>query len=37
MSILDDAKELVSLVQKVGDRELYRKIVELEGEIVEMS
>ena len=36
MSIIDNAKEIVSLVQKLEDIELYRKIVELEGEIIEL-
>ena len=37
MSIIDNAKEIASLVQKLGDVNLYRKIVELEGEIVELT
>lgn len=37
MSIIDNAKEIASLIQKLGDIELYRKIVELEGEIVELT
>lgn len=37
MSIIENAKEIASLVKKVGDIELYRKIVELEGEIVELT
>lgn len=37
MSIIDNAKEIASLVQKLGDIELYRKIVELEGEIIELT
>ncbi len=37
MSIIDNAKEIASLVQKLGDIDLYRKIVELEGEIIELT
>ena len=37
MSIIDNAKEVVTLVQKLDDIELYRKIVELEGEIIELT
>lgn len=37
MSIIDNAKEVASLVKKLGDIELYRKIVELEGEIIELT
>jgi len=35
MGIIDNAKEVAELIKKVGDIELYRKIVELEGEIIE--
>lgn len=31
------AKEIAGLVKKVGDLELYRKIVDLQGELVELS
>lgn len=37
MSIIDNAKEVALLVQKLGDIDLYRKIVELEGEIIELT
>ena len=37
MSIIDNAKEIASLVKAIGDVELYRKIVELEGEIIELT
>lgn len=37
MGIVDSAKELADLIKKVGDVELYRKIVELEGEIIELT
>jgi len=37
MSILENMKEVADLVKKIGDVELYRKIVELEGEVVELT
>ena len=37
MGIIDNAKEVADLIKKVGDMELYRKIVELEGGIIELS
>lgn len=37
MSIIDNVKEVADLIQKVGDMELYRKIVDLKAEIVELS
>lgn len=37
MSIIDNVKEIADLIKKVGDIELYRKIVELEGEVVELT
>lgn len=37
MSILSNAKDVVEIVKKLGDIELYRKIVELEGDIVELT
>ncbi|QYJ78261.1 hypothetical protein [Shewanella acanthi] len=37
MSIISNAKEVAELVKKLGDIELYRKIVELEGEIIDLS
>ena len=37
MSIIDNAKEIALLVKKLGDIDLYRKIVELEGEIIELT
>ena len=37
LGIIDNAKELADLIKKVGDVELYRKIVELEGEIIELT
>ena len=37
MSIIANAKEIAELVKKLGDVELYRKIIELEGEIIELT
>ena len=37
MGIIDSAKEIADLIKQVGDMELYRKIVELEGEIIELT
>lgn len=37
MSIISNAKELADLIKKIGDIELYRKIVELEGQIIELT
>ena len=37
MSIISDAKEIAELVKKLGNVELYKKIVELEGEIIEIT
>jgi hypothetical protein len=37
MSIINNVKEIADLVQKAGDIELYRKIIELEGELIELT
>ncbi len=37
MSIISDAKEIVKLVRKLDDVELYRKILKLEEEIIEIT
>ena len=37
MNPIDQVKELASLIKKVGDIELYRKIVELQDEVVKLS
>lgn len=37
MGLIENAKEIADLVKKIGDVELYRKIVELEGEIINLS
>jgi len=37
MGIVQNAKEIADLVQKLGNMEIYRKIIELEAEIVELT
>ena len=37
MSAIQNAKELADLIKAGGDIELYRKIVELEGEIIDLT
>lgn len=37
MGIIDSAKEIADLIKKVGDTDLYRKIVELESEIIDLT
>lgn len=37
MSIISNAKEIADLVKKIGNVELYRRIIDLEGEIIELS
>ncbi len=37
MSIVSNAKEIADLIKKIGDIDLYRKIVDLEGEIIELT
>ena len=37
MSLIENTKEIAELVKKLGNIDLYRKIVELEGEIIEIS
>lgn len=37
MSIITNAKEIADLVKKLGNVDLYRKLVELEGEIIELT
>ncbi|HXU92477.1 MAG TPA: hypothetical protein VFP33_02350 [Gallionella sp.] len=37
MSIISNAQEIANLVKKLGNVDLYRKIVELEGEIIELT
>ncbi|NKB32892.1 MAG: hypothetical protein GKR91_07320 [Pseudomonadales bacterium] len=37
MSILDKAKELANLIKELGETDLYRKTVELEADIVDLT
>ncbi|MEJ1361003.1 MAG: hypothetical protein RPU61_13005 [Candidatus Sedimenticola sp. (ex Thyasira tokunagai)] len=37
MSVISNAKEIADLIKKLGDVELYRKIIELEGQIIEIT
>lgn len=37
MTIIQNAKELADLIKKLGNTDLYRQIVELEGEIIDLS
>lgn len=37
MNIIDNAKDIADLIRKIGNVELYRKIVDLQGEIVSLS
>ena len=37
MGIIENVKEVADLVKKAGNIDLYRKIIELEGEIIELT
>ncbi len=37
MGIVENAKELAGLIKKIDDIDLYRRIVELEGEIIDLT
>jgi hypothetical protein len=37
MSVTQNAKELADLIKTLGDTDLYKRIVELEGEIIDLS
>jgi len=37
MGVLDDVKEIGDLIKKAGDIELYRRIVKLEGEVIDLT
>lgn len=37
MSVISNVKEIADLIKKLGDVELYRKIIKLEGEIIELT
>ncbi|MBC8402934.1 MAG: hypothetical protein H8E14_15720 [Candidatus Marinimicrobia bacterium] len=37
MAIIKEVKEIADLIKNLGNTELYRKIVELEGDIIELT
>lgn len=37
MSILENTKEIAELIKKMGNIDLYKRIVELEGQIINLS
>ena len=37
MGVLDEIKEIGDLIKKAGDIELYRRIVRLEGEVIDLT
>jgi hypothetical protein len=37
LGVIENAKEIAELVKKLGNVELYKKIVELEGEVIELT
>jgi hypothetical protein len=37
MGVIDNMKDIADLIKKAGDLELYRKIVESEGEVIELT
>jgi len=37
MNIVTELKDIAELVKKMGDIDLYRKIVELEGQVIELT
>lgn len=37
MSIISNAKEIADLIQKLGNAELYRKILDVQGEIINLT
>lgn len=37
MGVIENAKEIADLVKKIGDIDLYRKIVALEGEVLDLT
>ena len=37
MSLIENTKEIAGLIKKLGDIDLYRKIIELEAEIIDLS
>src|SRR5712691_10147460 len=37
MGVIENMKDIADLIKKAGDIELYRKIVESEGEVIELT
>jgi hypothetical protein len=37
MGVIENMKELADLIKKAGDIDLYRKIIESEGEVIELT
>ena len=37
MGVLDEMKEIGDLIKKAGDIDLYRRIVKLEGEVIDLT
>jgi len=37
MGVLDEMRELGDLIKKAGDSDLYRRIVKLEGEVIDLT
>jgi hypothetical protein len=37
MSMIEEVKEIADLIKKVGDADLYRRIVNLEAEVIELT
>src|SRR5258708_28116744 len=37
MGVIENAKEIADLVKKIGDIELYRKIIALESEVMDLT
>lgn len=37
MGVVENVKDVADLVKKIGDMELYRKIVHLEGEVIDLT
>lgn len=37
MSVVENVKEIADLIKKAGDVELYRRIVNLEGEVLDLT
>jgi len=37
MGVVENMKEVADLIKKVGDADLYRKLVNLEGEVIDLT